>query len=432
MFSMNFFQFNLDFRRRRFKTFFLFVLLLIIFLFFYTYSHSQEKSSEEIILSEGILTDEHFFGEYTYRHYTGPPFREHVFQIYKGKKLVYQSKVGYAYWLSKENELFSPGNDITGDGIPDLVVMEDSGGSFFSRSCMVFSLGKQFRLIQSLPGGDFKDLNQDGKLDYITYEIGFSSWHASHADSPAPQLVYEYYDHEYLLAPALMYKPIPSEEEIIQAISRVSQDIITCEKEKWLYPAHCWYDEGTYLPPSAWSYMLDLMFSGHPDEAYDFLEQVWPEGKLGKSNFIYDFEKRLNRYTFWPALSPMFSQIAKIKKEDPAVSLEEEMTQGVLYIWASPENAKVYANNEYLGEVPLSTDLLAPGEYHLRLSQPGYYDIDITAEVVPLHIQEVEDRLEQKVGNSTYFLSSTPEKAEGFHFILSGFILTNSNTFLIY
>jgi hypothetical protein len=29
--------------------------------------------------------------------------------------------------------------------------------------------------------------------------------------------------------------------------------------------------------------MLDLMFAGHPDEAYDFLNQVWPEGKAGKS-----------------------------------------------------------------------------------------------------------------------------------------------------
>ena len=286
--------------------------------------------------------------------------------------------------------------------------------SFFPTSCHVFSLGEQFRLIQSLPGGDFTDLNQDGKLDCITYEIGFSSWHASHADSPAPKLVYEYYDNEYLLAPALMYKSIPSKEEINQAVSRIRQDIINCEKESNRYQSHCWYFEGAYIPPSVWDYMLDLMFSGHPDEAYDFLDKVWPEGEKGKSNFIYDFEKRLNRYTIWPALAPLFTRIAKIKKEDPAASLEEEMTQGVIYIWAYPENTQVYVNNQYLGEAPLSTDLLTPGEYHIRLSQPDYYDTDITAEVFPLHIQEVGGRLKQKVGNSTLFISSTPEKAEAF------------------
>jgi hypothetical protein len=159
--------------------------------------------------------------------------------------------------------------------------------------------------------------------------------------------------------------------------------------------------------------MLDLMFSGHSDEAYDFLDKVWPEGEEGKSNFIYDFEKRLNN-TIWPALVPMFTRIAQVKKEDPSASLEEEITQGVIRIWASPENTKVYVNNQYLGEAPLSTDLLAPSEYSIRLSQPGYYGIDTTAEVVPLHIQEVESRLKQKVGNSTLLISSTPDKAEAF------------------
>lgn len=409
---MNFLLFKLNITRRGSKILHSFVLLFIIFLLLYANSYSQEKDSAEIIISEGRIIDEQIFGEYTYLHYVGPPYDFEVFQIYKSEELVFQSEVGYAFWLRKEDELCSPGDDITGDGIPNLAVMYSGGGnSSFNQSCYVFSLGDQFRLIQCLPQGKFVDINQDGKLDCIAYQPGFTFWHACHAGSPLPQIVYEYCDNEYLLAPALMYQPLPKEEEINKTIEEVKRRCAKIKKTKW--DAHCWHNEEVYLDSSVWSYMLKLMFSGHPDEAYDFLDRVWPEGEKGKSSFIYDFEEPLNR-TIWPALAPMFARIAQIKKEDPSASLEEEITQGVIHIWASPENTKVYVNNQYLGEAPLSTGLLAPGEYHIRLSQPGYYDVDITAEVVPLHIQKVEGRLKQKVGNSTLFISSTPKKAEAF------------------
>jgi hypothetical protein len=410
---MNFFHFKLNITRKGSKILYSFALFFIIFLLLYIYSYSRGKSSAEITISEGTLIDEQFYGEYTFRHYTGPPYREDVFQIYKKGELVYQSKVGYAYWLGEKDGLFHPGDDITGDGIPNLVVMYSGGGnSSFNQSCYVFSLGDQFRLIQCLPQGKFVDINQDGKLDCIAYQSGFTFWHACHAGSPLPQIVYEYCDNEYLLAPALMYQPLPEEKVINQALEEVKKRCAKVKEAKWR-DAHCWHNEEVYLDSSVWIYMLDLMFSGHPDEAYDFLDRVWPEGEKGKSSFIYDFEKRLNR-TIWPALAPMFARIAQVKKANPSASLEEEITQGVIRIWASPENTKVYVNNQYLGEAPLSTDLLAPGEYHIRLSQPGYYDTDITAEVVPLHIRKVESRLEQKVGNSALFISSIPEKAEAF------------------
>ena len=410
---MNFFHFKLNIIRRRSKILYSFVLFFIIFLFLYTYSYSREKSSAEITISEGTLTNEQFFGEYTYRCYTGPPHRENVFQVYKNNELVYQSDIGYSYWLGEKEGLFHPGDDITGDGIPNLVVMYSGGGnSSFNQFCYIFSLGDQFRLIQCLPQGKFVDINQDGKLDCIAYQPGFTFWYACHAGSPLPKIVYEYCDDEYLLAPALMYQPLPKEEEMNQMIEEVKRRCAKAKKEKWLY-AHCWNYKEVYLDSSVWSYMLDLMFSGHPDEAYEFLNKVWPEGEGGKYHFIRDFEERVND-TAWLALKPLFARILEVKKENPSASLEEEITQGVIHIWASPENTKVYVNNQYLGEAPISTDLLAPGEYHIHLEQPGYYEVDMTAEVVPLHIQEVESRLKQKVGNSTLFISTTPDRAEAF------------------
>jgi hypothetical protein len=398
--------------KKRYK-FIILIFLLIYFLCnFLTISLSQDDEEIKLILSPENLIKKVVIGEYTFRCYIGPPpFRENVFQIYKNDELVYQSDTGYAYWLGKKEGLFHPGDDITGDGIPNLVVMYSSGGnSSFNQFCYVFSLGDQFRLIQCLPQGNFVDINQDGKLDCIAYQPGFTFWHACHAGSPLPKIVYEYCDNEYLLAPALMCQPLPEEEEMNQVIEEVKRRCAKVKEEEW-DNKYCWNYKDVYLDSSVWSYMLKLMFSGHPDEAYDFLDKVWPEGEKGKSYFIYDFEELLNE-TIWPALEPMFDRIVKIKKENPSASLEDKITQGIIHIWAYPENTKVYLNDQYLGEAPLSTDFLAPGEYNIRLSHLGYYDVDITAEVVPLHIQKVEDSLKQKEGNSTLFVTSNPEKAE--------------------
>ena len=401
----------------RFKKRYQFIILIPLAIYFLCnflmISLAQDDEEIKLILAPENLVKELVIGEYTYRHYVGPPYNFDVFQIYKKGGLVYQSDTGYAYWLGEEEGLFHPGDDITGDGIPNLVVMESSGGNSFFLSCSVFSLGEQFRLIRGLPEGDFIDINQDGKLDCIAYQMGFTFWHASHAGSPAPKLIYEYTGHDYLLAPALMYQPLPEEEEINQIIEEVKRRCAKAKEEEW-DNKYCWNYKDVYLDSSVWSYMLKLMFSGHPNEAYDFLDKVWPEGGEGKYNFRYDFRKQLEENTIWPALAPIFTRIAQIKKADPSASLEEEITQGVIRIWASPENTKVYVNNEYLGEAPLSTGLLAPGEYNIRLSQPGCYDVDITAEVVSLHIQKVEGSLKQKVGNSTRFISSVPEKTKVF------------------
>jgi len=45
------------------------------------------------------------------------------------------------------------------------------GNSSFNQSFYVFSLGDQFRLIQCLPEDKFVDINQDGKLDCILFNI---------------------------------------------------------------------------------------------------------------------------------------------------------------------------------------------------------------------------------------------------------------------
>ncbi len=158
----------------------------------------------------------------------------------QSREIVYQSKVAFGFSLYQENELYSHGKDITGDGIPNLLVLEGGGGSSaFSDSCHVLSLGEQCKLIQTLPVGEFVDLDQDGILEYLTYDGIFTFWHACHADSPAPRMVLAYREGQYRLAPTLMYRPLPEQEVIARKVSEARAQCEKLKAQECLF--NCWH-----------------------------------------------------------------------------------------------------------------------------------------------------------------------------------------------
>jgi len=48
-----------------------------------------------------------------------------------------------------------------------------------------------------------------------------------------------------------------------------------------------------------WGPMLDLIYTGHEDLAWQFLDLVWPPQKPGKAIFIRDFKKQLLERQYW-------------------------------------------------------------------------------------------------------------------------------------
>lgn len=380
---MNFFHFKLKITRRN-KICQFFFLFFIIFLLLYTYSSSQEKSSAEIILSEGTLTDEQFYGEYTYRHYTGPPFNEDIFQVFHDDQIVYQSKVAFGFSLYQENELYSHGKDITGDGIPNLLVFEGGGGSSaFSDSCHVLSLGEQCKLIQTLPVGEFVDLNEDGILEYLTRDGVFTFWYAGHANSPAPRMVLAYREGQYRLAPTLMYQPLPEQEVIARKVSEARAQCEKLKAQECLF--NCWHEDEVYLDPSVWTFMLDLLYTGHPKEAMDFLDQVWPEGEEGKELFLIEFKQRLNSSKKWKRIR---DELYQTQEEKALWTMKVGEGYGQIKIFSTPTEATVIFDGERKGQTPFALSGIPVGEYTITLDKLGYEEWE--EEILIFSNQEIE------------------------------------------
>jgi len=49
------------------------------------------------------------------------------------------------------------------------------------------------------------------------------------------------------------------------------------------------------IPPQLWGTMLDLIYAGHSNSAWQFLNEAWPQKVDGKEAFKHDFNEQLKK-----------------------------------------------------------------------------------------------------------------------------------------
>ena len=184
---------------------------------------------------------------------------------------------------AKQKELLAVGKDITGAGVPDLVISEFTGGAHCCFLAHVFELGKEFRKVATLDARDgdlshFEDLDGDGSLEFVTNDFTFAYWRTSFADSPAPRVVLKFRAGAYHVAPELMQKAAPAAAEL----ERHSREVR--EAGQW---------QTRRVPPALWATMLDLIYTGHPDLAWSFLNSSWGRTSEEKEEFRREFLAQL-------------------------------------------------------------------------------------------------------------------------------------------
>lgn len=187
------------------------------------------------------------------------------------------------------------GSDVTGDGRPDLLVVEWTGGAHCCAIFHLFALDPEVRLLASLDTADvgaaFADLDGAPGLEMETADPGWAYWYTSFADSPAPRVVLRWSD-ETGWTPALdlMVAPAPSDEDL------AAQAATVAASDRW---------GGGDFEPELWRVMLDLIYTGHGDLAWSFFDAAWPAGQGGKEAFARDFRCQLAAGPWWPALAAM-------------------------------------------------------------------------------------------------------------------------------
>ncbi|HEU0069773.1 MAG TPA: hypothetical protein VFS04_00635 [Alphaproteobacteria bacterium] len=189
------------------------------------------------------------------------------------------------------------GKDITGDGIPEAIFLNEEEGSHGPVIYYVFHLDQPLR-VTILNGGDlglyFKDLDGDGIYEVEGHDMAFMSWHAAPANSARPSVILRHQQGAYVLALDLMRKAPPDLNQLLGNATLLHAD------KMWQLAAP--YD----IPEKLIEVLTDLVYSGNAALARTFLDWAWLPNKAGKEAFAAEFfECRLRKSEYWPALAAM-------------------------------------------------------------------------------------------------------------------------------
>jgi hypothetical protein len=242
----------------------------------------------------GPLQQEQSYGAYVVRTYQGDTGS---YEILRNGVRVYAAqghffRIGGLHQDEETSSLLPIGADITGDGQPNLVVAEWTGGAHCCFLFHLFAIGSEFRLIQTIDAGhsdsiDFENLDDDPALEFQMEDWTFAYWQTSFADSPAPVVIMKYQGQRYRMALDLMREPGFSPVELSQLAARFKA-----------------LPDWEFEPPPVqlWSSMLDLIYTGNRDQAWDLFERSWPGGISGKDEFLTEFKAQLRTSPFWQDL----------------------------------------------------------------------------------------------------------------------------------
>lgn len=191
--------------------------------------------------------------------------------------------------------LFRATPDKTGDGTPDIALSYYSGGAHCCFSMYFYELGDDVKPVDSLQMGN-ADLAAVGKspnggLKLMSGDDTFAYWNTSFAGSPIPQIILDFRDGKFQTNARLMRKPAPA----LAALKKEAADI----RAKMPPDAYTGDEAGGTFDESFWGRMLDLIYTGHEDLAWQYFDWAWNPKKAGKEIFKKDFEKQLAGSKFY-------------------------------------------------------------------------------------------------------------------------------------
>ncbi|MGC2284774.1 MAG: hypothetical protein WA542_05965 [Candidatus Acidiferrum sp.] len=265
-------------------------------------STAQDSTGELPCPQNRKETTEAQYGDYLIETYRWPE-PDGCVQISRRGKVIYslvsgEFQIGNNFYGFQNGPKIPVGADITGGGKPNAIVSEWSGGVHCCFTMHVFEIGEHFREIAQIQADDsdgahFVDLDHDGSYEFDGNDWAFAYWGASFMDSPAPRIVLKYRGGRFRLAFDLMARPGPTHKEFI----RLAHDIRSDDEWTPKHAGDCVM--GCGVPVALWRNMLELIYTGHADLAWQLLDESWPPNQRNKSSFVAQFCKQLHQSHYW-------------------------------------------------------------------------------------------------------------------------------------
>jgi hypothetical protein len=198
--------------------------------------------------------------------------------------------------------------DITGDGVPDVLLVEDCGCSAATMNYTLLSLGRQVK--ETFSTDDWRgemqwqleDIDGDGVYEAIGPEFpimireeGFTSV------GPGVEVILKYYEGGFTFASDLMRHAPPNRSEFLAEVEKAKQELGDYEIP---------LDSASYytnaLTDSAFAYAINLIYTGNGELAHKFINLVLAEKTPEQRDFLWtSFYTNLTESPYWPQIAAM-------------------------------------------------------------------------------------------------------------------------------
>ena len=234
----------------------------------------------------GPVVDERRVGEYLVRIVEDSASHERVLDVSRRGRRLFARR-------STDFRIERAGRDLTGDGQPDLMVVEFTGGLHCCTRATILGVGREFRDYGTVDGADgdvqLEDVNRDGVAELKIGDFRFAYWRdLPFSETPVPEVVLRFSGRGYTVACDLMREPPPDEATLQEMARELGQGWRTGDP-----------------PADLWGAAVNMVYAGNPDHAWRLLDIAWPAGNPGKTDFVRELRARLADNPCWrPGLAP--------------------------------------------------------------------------------------------------------------------------------
>jgi hypothetical protein len=212
-----------------------------------------------------------------------------------GKVVHREDELGSHFWIGnhfdeslKGRDPYS-GKDLTGNGIPDIVLTSWSGGAHCCNSLTILEMTESgARKVITVDGGSygfiFKDLDSDGRQEIEFWDWPIDYLFNSFAHSAQGRVVLKSVGDGYRVAKSLMYRKRADEPTL--AAAKVTIQKVFSTKQPG-------------VPYELLKLMMDLSYSGYRELALKMADDTWPRDLSGLAKFKLDFNRALAASPYW-------------------------------------------------------------------------------------------------------------------------------------